>query len=1559
MSRWAGPDSEIAEFIARKREECLHVYRISQARLVEDAKSELAVIEGGYGHRQLFELIQNGADAILEGGGHRSSRIEVVLTDSALYCANTGSPIGEAGVNAILHSHLSTKRGAEIGHFGLGFKSVLAISATPQFFCRTVSFGFDVGRSADVIRHSQEEAGLAVPPPDANMPGLRIAFPLDPVVESESDPTLREMMAWATTVVRLPRNAARARELSQDLSDFPARFLLFSPHVSQLVLRDETTGQVREIRAALDESGVILLSDAGQTTRWKVFRVNHEPTVEARADGGDIAGRETVPVAWASPVDRRRGERGQFWAFFPTTYESTVDGIVNAAWKTNADRQGLLEGPYNRELIDVAAQLIASSIPKMFNPADAGEILDRLPARDKLGWADGALSDALFRALSRVRCVPDSDGDLRLAHVLRSLPYEIPDEVLDQTLAAWDGLPDRPKGWVHATTLTRERRVRVQRLGVPSSTVREWLQAIAKGGDVAGSIAALKVAAAMIPKLGRSATGGVSEAAIVLCMDGQMRQPDPTQCFLGTSDVPAEGQRVVHQAVQANHAAREALERLGFRTASVYDRLRQLPEAPAGPGSYWPTFWRVAGGADFRSVDGRAFLVEFRERLRLRTLDGNFVPPYALLIPGAVVPEDGSRDAMIALDVSFHAPALEVLTEVLSLVESPVAGGLKESEPFLRTYRQQCEQRYRESLPPNAPKPGANSLIMPCSHAAGPVSALRPDLSQEGKYRLTKALAPLADAEPSWEMSHRTRKASYPTVQFASAAQAVIRSRGVLATSQGLQSVGACVGSGLSRFRTLLPVAIAAPSFLSLPESLTALPADMIEKGLALTLECGDAEVAAAFYVEACDLIAKPDHVLAYRGEMLASCATADVRLVSTADTADALRQLGVPTLIVRDDVAKARLLEHWGMSDGSSETVFELGASGRMDPIALADLIPELSADALAVQGARLCVACRDIWHDHRSEAGVSRVPSDGGVARDGTFLFRDSLDRSQLVSLAARLLGISVMVAAETNDVDSDLVGPPQVVRSVREASDTAERLLRASGRDVLLEILPAAVKTGLEATIGELTDIDVARAALAVHGTATLERAVAGLDANGLRPPRRWAGGTRALEFVAALGFPPEFAGERSSAIPPWFEVDGPQQLPALHPFQEKVAGVLREFIVESRPSRGLLSLPTGAGKTRVVVESLVRCIKDGTLAGTILWIADRQELCEQAVASWGEVWRALGSNGPLRISRFWGGTNSRVVATDAHVNHVVVATYQSLSSRWTQGHGNWMLDPSVVVVDEAHGSVATVFTSILALLGLDSKQTARPLIGLSATPFRGRLGTDEETERLVRRYGGRRFDRGVFPDDDPYPELRRLGVLAAVEWDLLDGANLNLTAEERLHVDTYRVLPSSAEARLGLMRERNDVLVERILAMPPNWPVLVFATSVDHAELLASLLASRGVRAQAISSRTEDHARRRAISAFKSGEVQVLANYGVLTTGFDAPRTRAIVVARPVFAPGLYQQMIGRGLRGPLNGGTDVCLIVNVKDTVAQFGEQLAFQEFEDIWRAPSDVEAAHE
>jgi hypothetical protein len=43
------------------------------------------------------------------------------------------------------------------------------------------------------------------------------------------------------------------------------------------------------------------------------------------------------------------------------------------------------------------------------------------------------------------------------------------------------------------------------------------------------------------------------------------------------------------------------------------------------------------------------------------------------------------------------------------------------------------------------------------------------------------------------------------------------------------------------------------------------------------------------------------------------------------------------------------------------------------------------------------------------------------------------------------------------------------------------------------------------------------------------------------------------------------------------------------------------------------------------------------------------------------------------------------------------------------------------------------------------------------------------------------------------------------------------------------------------------------------------------------------------------------------------------------------------------------MIGRGLRGPLNGGSEDVLIVNVKDNLDQYGEKLAFTQLDYLWK----------
>jgi superfamily II DNA or RNA helicase len=115
-------------------------------------------------------------------------------------------------------------------------------------------------------------------------------------------------------------------------------------------------------------------------------------------------------------------------------------------------------------------------------------------------------------------------------------------------------------------------------------------------------------------------------------------------------------------------------------------------------------------------------------------------------------------------------------------------------------------------------------------------------------------------------------------------------------------------------------------------------------------------------------------------------------------------------------------------------------------------------------------------------------------------------------------------------------------------------------------------------------------------------------------------------------------------------------------------------------------------------------------------------------------------------------------------------------------------------------------------------------------------------------------------------------------------------------------------------------------------------------------MAALLTLDGITAKPITGLTEPGPRRHYIEQFREGELRVLTNYGVLTQGFDAPAVRAIFVARPTYSPNLYQQMIGRGLRGPANGGKPECLIVNVEDNVRQFGQQLAFRDFEHLWAA---------
>jgi superfamily II DNA or RNA helicase len=206
-------------------------------------------------------------------------------------------------------------------------------------------------------------------------------------------------------------------------------------------------------------------------------------------------------------------------------------------------------------------------------------------------------------------------------------------------------------------------------------------------------------------------------------------------------------------------------------------------------------------------------------------------------------------------------------------------------------------------------------------------------------------------------------------------------------------------------------------------------------------------------------------------------------------------------------------------------------------------------------------------------------------------------------------------------------------------------------------------------------------------------------------------------------------------------------------------------------------------------------------------------------------------------------------------------------------------------------------------------------------------------------LARRFGGR-----WFPADQEalHARLQAQGVLARAEYQALRSGS-HLRDEE---LDMLAQLPQNWEGldfekaleainqRLGSDVGRNEQLID-FLRTSERRSILFFANSVSHAQEMAARLTLQGIPAAAVSGSTPASARRHFLEGFQTGRIRVLCNHSVLTTGFDAPRTDMVMIARQVFSPVRYMQMVGRGLRGERNGGTASCRIVTVLDNLGRF------------------------
>lgn len=506
----------------------------------------------------------------------------------------------------------------------------------------------------------------------------------------------------------------------------------------------------------------------------------------------------------------------------------------------------------------------------------------------------------------------------------------------------------------------------------------------------------------------------------------------------------------------------------------------------------------------------------------------------------------------------------------------------------------------------------------------------------------------------------------------------------------------------------------------------------------------------------------------------------------------------------------------------------------------------------------------------------------------------------------------------------LDTGLTQPDRLRQVAVGLRTPQEMLLTAETRRELLMLLPPGQARALVATLGISEGQDPYQA---------------------LTELRVQRGSQQAATLLAFFGLTE--LEQPGAALPPTVETVTPAYTLFSHQ-REATDRVLHSLRTE--PYRTLLHMPTGSGKTRTAMHAVARLMNEHEPL-LVVWLAHSEELCEQAIGEFTKAWEALGSR-EVPVRRWWG---SHELGAETPADGMLVTSLAKIykaGQRSVEVIGRVAGRVGLVVMDEAHQAVAPTYRHVLEMLTEAGESV--PLLGLTATP--GRTWNDiDEDERLAEFFFWQKVSLEVPGYDSPVDYLIDYGYLAKTSFVSLSySGSVDLTERDRRDLAKNLDVPARVLRQLADDEQRNLMIVTRTEAMLQNHQrLLLFAATVEHARLLATALRARGIRAQAVTGTTSPAERARLIDDYRSNdpEPRVLVNFGVLTAGFDAPRTSAAIIARPTNSLVLYSQMVGRATRGPRAGGNAEAEVRTVVDTALPGFASLteALHNWEDVWR----------
>lgn len=343
----------------------------------------------------------------------------------------------------------------------------------------------------------------------------------------------------------------------------------------------------------------------------------------------------------------------------------------------------------------------------------------------------------------------------------------------------------------------------------------------------------------------------------------------------------------------------------------------------------------------------------------------------------------------------------------------------------------------------------------------------------------------------------------------------------------------------------------------------------------------------------------------------------------------------------------------------------------------------------------------------------------------------------------------------------------------------------------------------------------------------------------------------------------------------------------------------------FMDKKKKHNAIMVLPTGSGKSLIIADIASR------LEGHTLVFQPSKEILEQN-------FKKLCSYGILYCSIYSASFNSK------EISRITFATIGSVKS-----HPELFTHFKNIIVDECHlvNPKEGMYKAFFKIV--NSK-----ILGLTATPYR--LSSSQGFGSMLKFIT--RTRHAIFKEVIYHVQISTLldmGYLARLNYYPMNPLGWN---EQNLRVNSTGA--DYTDKSVVREYERIDFysylvnIIQRLLNPKQGGKrkgILVFTRFLKESERLTWSVPGCAI----VSGDTPKGERERILSEFKNGSIPVVANVGVLTTGFDYPELDTIVLARPTMSLALYYQMVGRAIRP--HPSKDCGWVIDLCGNVKRFGE----------------------